>query len=109
MIPATLAPHLLVGVMFGHKYAAVASGVLPIVIAGGGLALLYLLVTYSVVIDDRRLALLLMFGVVMQATGIALFHADVTQVATVQAATVTLLLLINELGIHALIPRPRHV
>jgi O-antigen/teichoic acid export membrane protein len=108
MIPAVLAPHLLVGVMFGHKYAAIASGVFPIVIAGGGLALLYLLVTYSVVIDDRRLALLLMFGVVMQATGIALFHADVTQVATVQATTVMLLLLINELGFHALIPRRQH-
>jgi O-antigen/teichoic acid export membrane protein len=105
MIPAAVAPHLLVGVMFGHNYASIAAGVVPIVIAGGGLAMLYLLVTFSVVIDDRRWALLLLLGVTMQATGIGLFHSTVTEVATVQAATVATLLLINELGLHALIPR----
>jgi uncharacterized protein YybS (DUF2232 family) len=62
-----------------------------------------------VVIDDRRWALLLVLGVTMQATGIGLFHANVKEVATVQAATVMVLLLINELGFHALIPRRRHV
>jgi O-antigen/teichoic acid export membrane protein len=108
MIPAAADPHLLVRVMFGHSYASIAGGVVPIVVAGGGLALLYLLVTFSVVIDDRRWALLLVLGVTMQALGIGLFHASVTQVATVQAATVVTLLLINELGFHALIPRRRH-
>jgi hypothetical protein len=43
----------------------------------------------------------------MQATGIGLFHATVTQVSTVQATTVVVLLLINEIGYHALIPRRR--
>jgi O-antigen/teichoic acid export membrane protein len=107
MIPAAIAPHLLVGIMFGHKYAAIAAGVVPIVIDGGGLAMLYLLVTFSVVIDDRRWALLLVLGVTMQAAGIGLFHSTVTQVASVQAATVVVLLLINELGFHALLPRRR--
>jgi O-antigen/teichoic acid export membrane protein len=109
MIPATVAPHLLVRVMFGHNYASIASGVLPIVIDGGGLALLYLLVTFSVVIDDRRWALLLVLGVVLQATGIGLFHANPTQIAMVQASVVALLLLINELGFHALVRRPANV
>jgi O-antigen/teichoic acid export membrane protein len=109
MIPAAAAPHLLVSAMFGPNYASIATGVVPIVVAGGGLAMLYLLVTFSVVIDDRRWALLLVLGVTIQATGIGLFHSSVTQVATVQAATVVVLLLINELGFHALLPRPRNV
>jgi hypothetical protein len=98
IIPAVADPQLLVKIMFGHRYASIASGVLPMVVAGAGLAMLYLLVTFSVVIDDRRWALLLVLGVTMQATGIGLFHA-----------TVMVLLLINELGFHALIPRRRHV
>ncbi len=109
MIPAAIDPHLLVRVMFGHNYASITDGVVPIVIDGGGLAMLYLLVTFSVVIDDRRWGLLLVLGVTMQATGIGLFHSTVTQVATVQAATVLILLVINELRFHALIPRRRHV
>lgn len=108
MVPAAVAPHLLVGLMFGPNYASIATGVLPIVVAGGGLAMLYLLVTFSVVIDDRRWALLLVLGVTLQATGIGLFHSSVAQVAMVQAATVVVLLLINEFGFHALIPRRRH-
>jgi O-antigen/teichoic acid export membrane protein len=107
MVPAVVAPHLLVNVMFGHRYASIAPGVVRIVVAGGGLAMLYLLVTFSVVIDDRRWGLLLVLGVAMQATGIGLFHATVTQVSTVQATTVVVLLLINEIGYHALIPRRR--
>jgi O-antigen/teichoic acid export membrane protein len=108
IVPAVVAPHLLVHVMFGHNYASIATGVVPIVVAGGGLAMLYLLVTFSVVIDDRRWALLLVLGVSVQATGIGLFHSSVTQVASVQATTVIVLLAINELGFHALIPRRRH-
>jgi O-antigen/teichoic acid export membrane protein len=109
MIPAAVVPHLLVDTMFGQRYATIAAGVVPIVVAGGGLAMLYLLVTFSVVIDDRRWSLLLVLGVSIQATGIGLFHATVTQVATVQAATVLVLLLINEVGFHALIRRRRYV
>ena len=52
--------------MFGTRYLAGASGVLPIVIAGGGLALLYLLVTYTVAIEDARWSWLLALGVAMQ-------------------------------------------
>jgi O-antigen/teichoic acid export membrane protein len=107
MVPAALAPHLLVRVMFGHGYASIATGIIPIIVAGGGLAMLYLLVTFSVVIDDRRWGLLLVLGVTLQATGIGLFHASVTQVATVQAVTVLVLLVINEIRLHALIPRRR--
>jgi O-antigen/teichoic acid export membrane protein len=107
MIPSAAAPHLLVKLILGHSYVSIASGVLPIVVAGGGLAMLYLLVTFSVVIDDRRWALLLLLGVTMQASGISLFHSTVTEVAVVQAVTVTVLLVINELGFHALLPRLR--
>ena len=65
-IPAALAPELVVRVMFGSDYVNASDGVLPIVGAGAGLALLYLLVTYAVAIDDRRWTLLLLAGVVAQ-------------------------------------------
>jgi O-antigen/teichoic acid export membrane protein len=109
MVPAIAKPGLLVTILFGHRYIGIAAGVLPIVLAGGGLALLYLLVTYSVVINDLRCGWLLALGIVIQAAGISLLHESAAQVAVVQAATVGAVLLLNELGPHALISRRRDV
>jgi hypothetical protein len=79
---------------------------LPIVCAGGGLALLYLLVTFTVAIEDTRWLWLLVLGIVMQFALIASFHASVTQVAATQAATVLMLLVVNEIKFHSLLPWP---
>jgi O-antigen/teichoic acid export membrane protein/SAM-dependent methyltransferase len=106
IIPAILAPTFVVRVMFGTRYLANTSGVLPIVCAGGGLALLYLLVTYTVTIEDTRWTWLLAIGVILQFALIALFHASVTQVAGTQAVTVLVLLVINEVRFHSLLPWP---
>jgi O-antigen/teichoic acid export membrane protein len=102
-VPAAVAPELVVKAMFGNDYANASGGVLPIVAAGAGLALLYLLVTYAVAIDDRRWTLLLVGGVLAQIAGIAAFHDSPTQVATVQAIVVLAVLFINELAFHSLV------
>jgi O-antigen/teichoic acid export membrane protein len=102
-IPAIAAPRLLINLMFGHKYLAAASGVLPIVAAGAGLAMTYLLVVYSVAIRDRRWVLLLVCGVVLQIAGIATFHDSPTQVAVVQATVALFVLAGNEVLFHPII------
>jgi O-antigen/teichoic acid export membrane protein len=106
-VPAALEPQLLIRAMFGSKYLDATDGVLPIVCAGAGLALLYLLVVYSVAIEDRRWSLLIASGVVLQIVGISLFHDSPAQVALVQAIVVGLVLLGNELKFHRLLWTPR--
>lgn len=102
-IPAALVPELVISTMFGSKYAAAADGILPIVIAGAALSLLYLLVVYSVTIEDRRWPILLALGVGAQVIGIALFHDSPAQVATAQAVAAVLVLAINEAGFHSIV------
>ncbi len=102
-VPASLAPHLLLRLMFGAKYVSAAAGVLPIVCAGMCLALLYLLVVYSVAIEDRRLVWLLAGGVVAQVSAITALHASPAQVATVQACVIALLLIVNEWVFHPIV------
>ncbi len=104
IIPALIAPGFVVKVMFGTRYLSSTSGVLPIVCAGGGLALLYLLVTYTVAIEDSSWMWLLGIGMLLQFGLIAAFHASVTQVAGMQAVTVLVLLLVNEIWFHPLLP-----
>jgi O-antigen/teichoic acid export membrane protein len=104
--PAALAPELVVRLMFGSDYVDAEGGVLPIVCAGAGLALLYLLVTYVVAIDDRRWTWIVVAGVVLQVGGIAAFHSSPAQVATVQAVVVLVVLLLNEAAFHPVL-RPR--
>jgi len=106
-IPSALAPESLVRVMFGSEYLGAEDGVVPIVVAGAGLALLYLLVTYAVAIGDRRWTWIVVAGVALQVAGIAAFHADPAQVATVQAAVVVLVLLLNEAAFHSLLRTQR--
>lgn len=102
-IPAVLAPDLVIRAMFGAEYLGAKNGVLPIVSAGAGLSLLYLLVVYSVAIQDRRWVVLLGFGVGLQILGIVLFHSSPTQIATVQAAVVFTVLVVNEIAFHPLL------
>ena len=102
-IPAVAAPRLLIRLMFGDKYVAAASGVLPIVVAGAGLAMTYLLVVYAVAIRDRRWVLLLVCGVILQVAGIAAFHDSPTQVAVVQATVALFVLAGNEILFHPII------
>jgi O-antigen/teichoic acid export membrane protein len=102
-IPAALAPHLVLQVMFGQKYVAAAAGVLPIVCAGAVLALLYLLVVYTVAIQDKRWVWLLACGIVLQIGAILAFHSSPVEVATAQAAVVTIVLLANEFLFHPIL------
>ena len=102
-IPAALSPRLVIAAMFGSQYADARPGVLPIVCAGAGLALLYLLVVYSVAIQDRRWVALLAAGVVFQIAGISMFHDSPTEIATVQAVVMLGLLLVNEVAFHPLL------
>jgi O-antigen/teichoic acid export membrane protein len=106
-VPAAVAPHLLLKLMFGARYVSAAAGVLPIVCAGAGLALLYLLVVYTVAIQDRRWVWLLAAGVSLQVVSISALHSSPTQVATVQACVVALVLIANECGFHPILRRAR--
>lgn len=105
-VPVLVVPGFVVHVMFGAKYAAATSGLLPIVLAGAALAMLYLLVVYSVAIRDQRWSLLLGVGVAVQVVGVALFHSSATDVAIVQAVATIAVLGLNELLSHSLV-RPR--
>jgi len=102
-VPAAVAPELVVRVMFGEAYLAARSGVLPIVAAGAGLALLYLLVVYSVTIQDRRWVWLLVGGVALQVGAIAAFHGSAHEIAVAQAVVILVVLLVNEAAFHSLV------
>jgi O-antigen/teichoic acid export membrane protein len=108
-VPAILAPRLIIQVMFGSKYLSAVGGVLPIVIAGIGLAMTYLLVVYSVAISDRRWMLLLVAAVLVQIAGISAFHHSATQVATVQAGVAMFVLLGNEVMFHPVLSSRPHL
>jgi O-antigen/teichoic acid export membrane protein len=105
--PAVLAPGLMISVMFGHGYESASGALIPIVIAGAALAMLNLLVVYSVAIRDHRWPLLLLVGVAIQVVGVTLFHESPTQVAIVQAMAALTVLGLNELVSHSLL-RPHH-
>lgn len=106
-IASVISPTFLLHVMFGDRYVDAASGVLPMVLAGTGLSLLYLLVVYTVAIQDRRWTLLLLVGVASQVPTILLCDTP-AQVATVQAAIIWTTLLLNELLFHPLVRAERY-
>lgn len=106
-IPAVLAPHLIISVIFGSKYLSAVSGVLPMVVAGAGLAMTYLFVVYTVAIRDRRWIILLACAVAVQIAGISVFHHSPTEIAIVQASVALFVLAGNEILFHPIIsPRP---
>jgi O-antigen/teichoic acid export membrane protein len=102
-VPAILAPSFTIHTMFGPKYADAVTGVIPIVGAGVGLALLNLVVTYTVAISDPHWVWLLAVGVLLQIGGIALFHGSPTEVAVVQVTVVFCVLTLNEFLFHPLL------
>jgi hypothetical protein len=102
-IPAVLAPHLIISVLFGSKYLSAVNGVLPMVVAGAGLAMTYLFVVYTVAIRDRRWIILLVCAVAVQIAGISLFHHSPTEIAEVQAAVAVFVLAGNEILFHPII------
>jgi O-antigen/teichoic acid export membrane protein len=106
-VPAALAPHLVLRTMFGQRYVSGAAGVLPIVCAGAGLALLYLLVVYTVAIQDRRWVWLLAAGVVLQVASILALHSSPVEIAVVQASVVGVVLIANELVFHPILRAER--
>lgn len=106
-IPAALEPHMVIETMFGERYLGVSDGVLPCVIAGAGLALLNLLVVYTVAIQDRRWIALLLAAVVAQVLSISLLAHDAVDVATVQAFVVWSALLLNEIFFHPMVRAER--
>ncbi len=76
-------------------------------LAGAALALLYVVCTYSVTVRDSRWMVLLVAGVGLQATLIALFHESPAQVATMQAIACSAVLLANEAVFHSLLMERR--
>jgi O-antigen/teichoic acid export membrane protein len=106
-VPAALQPELVIRTMFGAAYLGAKNGVLPIVCAGAGMALLYLLVIYTVAIEDRRWSMLIGGGILLQIAGISLFHDSPAQIAVVQAVVAGAVLLGNELAFHRLLMAPR--
>lgn len=106
-LPAIVAPGALVDLMFGSGYESARDGVLPMVLAGAGLAMLYVVCTYTVAIRDRRWLLLLAIGVAIQVGAISVFSSSPVAIAWAQAGTVVAVLLLNELSFHSLRPRRR--
>jgi O-antigen/teichoic acid export membrane protein len=102
-VPTLVAPRLVVDVMFGSGYEQAADALAPMVIAGAALAMLNLLVVYSVAIRDQRWPLLLLVGVGIQVSGVSLFHDSPGQVALVQATAALTVLGLNELISHSLV------
>lgn len=106
-LPIAVFPDATMQLMFGDAYSNAAGGVRAIACAGVGLALVYLLVVYTVAIQDRRWILVLSAAVVLQIVAIAAFHRSPTEVATMQAAVVFIALAVNELLFHPLIRAER--
>lgn len=102
-VPAAVAPGFVLHVMFGSGYSGAVGGVLPILVAGCALALLNLLVTYTVTIRDGRWVLLLFGGVVAQVVAISALHDSATEIAIVQAGVVVLVLVLNEVLFHPIL------
>lgn len=102
-LPALIAPHLVLDTMFGGKYNAAVGGVRPVALAGAGLAVVNLLVTYVVAMRDQRWVWLLVGGVILQAASMSVWHASPTQIAIVQASVILVILLANEILFHPLL------
>lgn len=106
-VPTIVADDIVLEAMFGSRYLPAADGILPIVLAGAGLALINLLVTYTVAISDRRWVWLVAGGVGLQVLAISLFHDSATEIAVAQAATVLTVLVLNELLFHPVLRTSR--
>ena len=101
-------PALVAELMFGPDYAGAADGrAADRAARAPALAMLYLLVVYSVAIRDQRWPLLLLVGVGLQVVGVgAVPRARRPDIAIVQAVAAVVVLLVNEARFHSLL-RPR--
>jgi O-antigen/teichoic acid export membrane protein len=97
VIPLSVAPGTTIRLMFGDDYSDAVGGVVPITLAGAGLAVAYLLVVYTVALSDHRLVLLLAGSIVLQVAAIGAFHTSAVTVAEMQAGVVAAVLVANEL------------
>lgn len=102
-IPIVIFPDQTIDLMFGSEYVGAAGGVRAIAIAGAGLSVLYLLVVYTVAIQDPRWVFVLTGAVLLQVGAIALRHSNPTDIATAQAAVVLFTLIVNEILFHPIL------
>lgn len=101
-LAAALDSTAMLRLMFGDQYLDAADGVLPMVLAGTGLSLLYLLVVYTVAMQDRRWSWLLLVGVAAQLIVLP-FCDSPAEIASAQAIIIWSTLLLNELLFHPLV------
>ena len=109
IVPAALAPGLVVDAMFGGGYDEAVDGVLPAAIGGAALATVYLVCVYAAALADRRWTFLMVAGVIVQTAAIGMFHDSPTEVAWAQAGTALAVLAANEVFSHSLRPRRRRL
>ena len=103
----SVAPGLVVGILFGPSFRDAVPLVFPVGVIGLALALDNLLVQFFMAVHDRLFMPILGLGVVAEAILIALFHARVGQVVLdVLAALVGLLILLG-IRCYVLLPRLR--
>ena len=102
-IPLVAAPEPLVRLMFGSEYVEAAAGVRWGALAGCGLGLISLLVTYAVVIDHGRWQITLVVGMATFALMLVIAHETAVDVIRAQVLAVIAALLVNEATFHALL------
>jgi len=102
-----VAPGLVVGILFGPSFNDAIPLVFPVGVIGLALSLDNLLVQFFMAVHDRVFVPILVFGVVVEALLIFLFHARVGQVVLdVLVAMVGLLVLLS-VRCYVLLPRLR--
>lgn len=102
-----VAPGLVVGILFGPSFNDAIPLVFPVGVIGLALSLDNLLVQFFMAVHDRVFVPILVFGVVLEAVLILLFHARVGQVVLdVLVALVGLLVLLS-VRCYVLLPRLR--
>jgi O-antigen/teichoic acid export membrane protein len=97
VVPVSVAPATTIRLMFGDDYSGAAGGVIPIALAGAGLAVIYLLVVYTVALSDHRFVAILGLAIAFQVAAIGLLHASAAEVALAQLGVVVAVLAANEI------------
>lgn len=105
-VPLALFPGMAVHVMFGDAYETATGGVHLAVLAGFGLGLISLLVTFSVTIRHGQWQWTLVAGLVSFALALTVWHDSAVDLARCQAFAVFITLLVNEVKFHSLV-RPK--
>lgn len=101
--PMVLAPGLALETMFGDEYSAAEPGMLFALLAGVGLGMIGLLVTYSVTIRHGRWQWTLVAGMLTFAFCAGIWHDTAADIARAQAIAVLMSLAVNEVLFHSLL------